>query len=151
MHARGGESVPADIRELARRVNIDLAAHTARALDARLIESADLILGAAREHRSSVIRMLPRASRKTFTVGEFTRLAELLASSAVTAGSDLARLSLAEIVERIAARRGYVEPVNDDIVDPMGQTRSIQAASLAQMVSLSSRLGMALSAIPPTS
>jgi hypothetical protein len=65
----------------------------------------------------------------------------------VAGGSDSARLSLAEIVGRAAARRGYVQPVDDDIIDPMGRSRSVQATSLAQMVSLSSRLGRALGAI----
>jgi protein-tyrosine phosphatase len=146
-HARAGEPVPVDIRELALRAHLDVAAHTARPLDAGLIESADLILGAAREHRSTVIRARPRASRTTFTVGEFVRLTESLVEGASLGSRDSISPppTVAELVAMAGARRGYIEPTDDDIVDPMGQTRSVQATSLDQMVSLSSRLGRALS------
>ena len=47
-----------------------------RALTAEMVEGADLILTATREHRSEVLDRHPGALRRTFTVREFAELVE---------------------------------------------------------------------------
>ncbi|THG30804.1 arsenate reductase/protein-tyrosine-phosphatase family protein [Naasia lichenicola] len=51
--------------------------HVARQIDRSTIASADLILTAASEHRSAVVRMDPRASRRTFTLNEAAGLSKI--------------------------------------------------------------------------
>jgi protein-tyrosine-phosphatase len=50
---------------------IDISNHQARPLTPRLIEEADLILTMTRNHRESVLRMVPKAKGKTFTLKEY--------------------------------------------------------------------------------
>src|SRR5579884_54277 len=89
----------------------------ARRLTAELVEAADLVLTAAREHRAAVVTLVPRAARKTFTIREFGRL-----TAAVDAlpGADPAARAAA-LAPAAAGRRGFIPPVDpadDDIPDP---------------------------------
>jgi protein-tyrosine phosphatase len=95
------------------------AAFRARELTAAMVEDADLVLVASREHRAAVVTLVPRAAGRTFTLREFGRLA---------CDVDAAELP-ADIVERgqalvaaAAARRGLVPvgPAGDDLSDPYG-------------------------------
>ena len=47
-----------------------------RALEAEMVDDADLILTATREHRSEVLSRHPNALRRTFTLREFAALVE---------------------------------------------------------------------------
>lgn len=53
---------------------IDPSGFVARTLTADLIDAADLILTAAREHRAAAVTLLPRAVARAFTIFEFGRL-----------------------------------------------------------------------------
>jgi protein-tyrosine phosphatase len=95
----------------------------AQALTPDLIEEADLVLGLAREHRAKVVMMSPRASARTVTLLEYSRLltgvgpADLPATSGGLAGR------LRAITELAFSRRGYVpidHPADDDVPDPYG-------------------------------
>lgn len=101
----------------------------ARALTRDLIADADLVVAMSREHRSDVVRMLPRASRSTFTLRELARLLESLVLDTDvgprtgTSTSDTLRSSVA----RVAARRGYADqpshPEDDDVIDPFRRSQ----------------------------
>jgi protein-tyrosine phosphatase len=47
-----------------------------RALQAQMVDDADLVLTATREHRSEVLSRHPNALRRTFTLREFAELVE---------------------------------------------------------------------------
>jgi protein-tyrosine phosphatase len=96
------------------------AAFRAREVTAEMVQSADLVLVASREHRGAVVTMVPRSAGRTFTMREFNRLAS---------GVDATALPSADVVERgrvlvaaAAARRGLVPigPEGDDLSDPYG-------------------------------
>ncbi|KQQ28376.1 MULTISPECIES: arsenate reductase/protein-tyrosine-phosphatase family protein [unclassified Frondihabitans] len=97
--------------------------HRARDLDVDMIRAADLILTATREHRAAAVSMLPRASRYTFTLAEFARLAAYAGESGELVASD-PRL----VVQAAAASRGIApppgDPADDDIEDPYGRSRA---------------------------
>jgi len=86
----------------------DGARFTARPLTEALVVGAGLILGLAREHRESAVRLAPLAMRRCFTLKEFVRLADERS---------------ADVVGGAAARRGTVaavRPAEDDVADPWG-------------------------------
>jgi protein-tyrosine phosphatase len=91
-----------------------------RRLSKEMIEEAVLVLTATREHRAEVLREVPTAMRRTFTLREFARL---VAHDDV----DEAPTSLTELVTRAAAMRGQVRVPHgyDDIGDPYGQNLDV--------------------------
>jgi protein-tyrosine phosphatase len=94
-------------------------AFRARELTTEMVESADLVLVASREHRAAVVTMVPRAVTRTFTLREFGRLA-----AGVDVGAlpfDVVARGLA-LVSAVAGRRGLVPagPEGDDLADPYG-------------------------------
>ncbi|WP_285037438.1 low molecular weight phosphatase family protein [Plantibacter sp. ME-Dv--P-095] len=104
--------MPAEVAEQSRRFGGDPSGHVPRQLDRDIVADADLILTATRAHRSDVARLLPRASRVTFTVPQFARLV-----AETEPATDLWAL-----VAEVAAERGLVPPPEipdaDDIEDP---------------------------------
>lgn len=91
----------------------------ARRLTARLVESADLVLGAAAEHREAAVRLSPvRALSRAFSLREFARLVR--AEDGAGALSPSARF--AALVQGAATRRGAdgADVVDDDVADPLG-------------------------------
>jgi protein-tyrosine phosphatase len=107
-----------------------------RDLTAEMLQEADLILTATREHRRLVVTSEPRAAARTLTLREFARLL-----GPVTPADIARRLTSDDPVERMTAvvaaalgQRGLV-PVgaaaDDDIADPYGRDRSayLRAAS----------------------
>lgn len=91
---------------------IACAEFRARRLDPAMIEAADLILTATREHRTAVVTMAPNALPKTFTIREFSRLTEHVGA-----------VDAEDLVAAAAGQRGrvWVPPDQDDIADPYGQ------------------------------
>jgi protein-tyrosine phosphatase len=115
--AQDGAAMDATAAGMSRAYGGVPEAHHATYLTEMLAESADLVLTAAREHRAAVVRLSPRASRRSFTLEQFARLAE---------ATDPAELSSAagpaDVVRLVASMRGMTVPPDDpdadDIVDP---------------------------------
>ncbi|AWB96154.1 low molecular weight phosphatase family protein [Agromyces badenianii] len=130
----------------------DASAHVARLLTEQFIAESDLVLGLAREHRRAVVELVPAATRHTFTLREFGRLAasvtdaDLDASVSPFAGPVEAGLSSAAriasnlkiAVQAAASLRGVVEPLESpddaDVIDPYGQPVAVYEESTAQLV-----------------
>lgn len=93
--------------------------HHSRLLDATMLRAADLVLTATREHRSAVVRLLPAAIGRTFTMLQFARLSGMVPP---LHGADPAELGRELVVEAKAARPLLqpVPPEEDDLPDPMG-------------------------------
>lgn len=62
--------------ELSREMGGAPTPHTARQLTPQMVAAADLVLCMSREHRSTTVRLWPRASRCTFLLTEFAGLLE---------------------------------------------------------------------------
>jgi protein-tyrosine phosphatase len=117
----GGPMAPHASRVLV-ELRGDPAGFSRRGLTADAISRADVVLCAAREHRSAVVTLVPRALRRTFTLREFARLL------AGVPPEEIARKSLADQIPALAqsanGRRRCVPPVVpalDDIDDPLGR------------------------------
>jgi protein-tyrosine phosphatase len=132
-----GQPVPAEAAEFVRTLGADPTGHAGRQITPEIIAQADLILVAAREHRSAIVTMLPRASRKTFTLREFARLAEggdgwttILPSDSPIGGA------LPGLIAELAARRGSllpVDPADDDVIDPYRRDQGVYAQAAQEL------------------
>src|SRR5690625_898724 len=69
-----GQSIQPPMEALLEARGVDPSGFTARAVDERMIDGADLILTATRSHRSDVVDRVPGAVRRTFTLREFARM-----------------------------------------------------------------------------
>ena len=86
------------------------------------VQAASLVLGAAREHRSAAVALVPSAQTRSFTLLQAARLASWLRSEGVTAPASLAPFDwLRWWVEELDAARGDAprgEAEDDDLPDP---------------------------------
>ena len=104
----GRPAHPLTVQALSQR-GIDAAAHVSQPLEAAMVRAADLVLTAAREHRTEVVRLDPDAVPRTFTLLEFARL---IAGGA--GGADRP-----ELVVAAAARSRSGADASDDVRDPV--------------------------------
>lgn len=102
----------ADAAAELRKLGGDPTNFRSKQLTAHDIETAGLILTAAREHRTFVLEQVPRALRRTYTILEFAHLLEHLESKPHPAGDPR------EIVIAAFAHRGDVTFDHYDIEDP---------------------------------
>jgi protein-tyrosine phosphatase len=104
--------------------------HISQDLTPKILEEADLVLTATLDHRSELARMLPKASKYSFTIDEFARLTSFL--SADPEFQDEFKKKPRETREQYLKRatheavllRGMV-PTNldpKDVVDPYGES-----------------------------
>lgn len=128
--------------------------HTARSLDRDLVEGADLIVGMAREHRSAVVRMVPRAHRRTFTLVELTRVVEGVAAGRLPIRpAPLADDQLAPFLHSVVEAAGVrgLAPMHErfglDIEDPYGRTPAVYRRVADVMADHVDRLTIALTAL----
>lgn len=88
-----------------------------RQLTPHLISGADLVLVMTREHRSRVVSQQPAALRRTFTLREFARVAQLAGDQV---SGDTVAVRLKRFLPVAARMRGLarVDVALDDISDP---------------------------------
>lgn len=116
--------------QLAER-GIDAEGFCARRLDAELVASADLVLGATRQHRAAAVTLFPRAAAWTFTLRELDRLLGPVGTGDLPSGTDERARAL---VKAAASQRGRVHPAraeDDDVLDPYGGPESGYAPTAA--------------------
>lgn len=129
-HATAGEPMdPVAVALLQELGGVPVGA-VARRLTAELVEEADLMLGAAREHRDAAVRLSPVwALRRAFTLREFARLVRAEDADGLTDPVD----RVAALVEGAAGRRGAAagpadEAGDDDVADPYGAGEQVARA-----------------------
>lgn len=114
-HAVVSHGVHGPMRDLLLADGLDPSAFQARQLTGRQIIGADLVLAATREHRSAVVREVPRALHRTFTVLELAAIVDEVGEQVLDAGDPVARIAAAARL-RATLRRG----AEDDVDDPYG-------------------------------
>lgn len=122
--ARPGRSLcPGAARWLGEAAGIEpVPEHESLTLEAGAVRDAALVLGAAREHRSAAVALVPSVQRRAFTLTQAARLATRLFVEGVSAPAGLAPADrLVWCVEELDAWRGDVprtDPRDDDLPDP---------------------------------
>ena len=130
--------MPEEAAHWSREYGGDPSFHVARQLTSDLIESSDLVIALAREHRSAVAKLLPRATRYTFTLRE---LARILSGTrrAVSVGDSSVSLpapgDFSSWVALASVQRGYfaAPPANDEVIDPYGREAWVYRESAEQI------------------
>jgi protein-tyrosine phosphatase len=98
----------------------EVAPHHSNDLTPAAINRADLVLTAARQHRSIVVSMVPAALGRTFTILQFARLCTQVAPITGDDPGELGR----QLVVQAKLARSSLQPVpveDDDLADPMGR------------------------------
>lgn len=100
--------------------------HRARQFEPAMAAAADLILAAERYHLDTVLKEVPSAMRRTFTIKELARIAPHLRPGPPD-----------RVIAEAAAARGLVpRPATadaDDVADPHGQPLSVNRATAAEL------------------
>ena len=138
---RGWDRQPIDPMAAAELQRLGHASATfrSRSIDSSLVESADLVLTATREHRSDVLAANPKALRRTFTLLEFATLSGL-----VDAGGPEALVSQAAQHRRLA-------PADVDVIDPYRRGPDVHRATADQIDAAVATIAQRLNALAPTS
>lgn len=117
----------------AARFGLDVREHRSRQLDRDIVDSADLIVGAERNHVAEVWALRHDALPRTFTYAEFAGLA-------ATAPARRPGEHLDRYVRRVAAAGGtreiravMAEPVVLDVADPVGRPSAEVLAVAAEL------------------
>lgn len=123
-HARIGEPIHPYSEQALQALGGDPQGFAARQVTAEMVDEADVVLTATRQHRAAVVGLLPKAVRKTFTLLEFGALAELVE---VDRGQAL--------LDEVCAVRGMLQAPGDalDLPDPYGGPRSMHDAITARI------------------
>lgn len=117
----GREMDPAAAGQLA-RLGAGSTHFRATRLTSDMVAEADLVLTATKDLRTDVLRLAPRAMRRTFTLAEF---------AAICAEPQEELLTLAAMVHWAATRRSLGADAID-IVDPYGESMAIHVRSADQ-------------------
>ncbi|MGW6130753.1 LCP family glycopolymer transferase [Cellulomonas sp. NPDC055163] len=128
--------LPAPLVEHLGSVGADAEPHEARELDRDLVRSADVVLTATREERAAVVRAVPSAIRRTFTLRELARVARALGPEVLPEGDVAERL--AALVAAAARHRTPTAPraaADDDVLDPYGRDEAAYDAAFRQVLS----------------
>lgn len=119
-----GSEMDPRVAQRLRELGLNSQGFVARQLTPEMARAADLILGATREHRSSIVRTEPSVLRRTYALADFSDLAGHLARSAavwperspLSSGSFVRRVSEAAVRGRGEVRARTREEA--EIVDP---------------------------------
>lgn len=133
--------------------------HRAQQLSRQLVENADLILTATRDHRGEVVSLSPAASRHTFTLAQFARIVGSSgalshnAPAPADAKPGFPRDTLRSFVSAAAASRGISPPpvraIDDDIEDPYRRSEKVyRRAGRAIDEAVATIVGGMVSAVP---
>jgi protein-tyrosine phosphatase len=140
--AKDGDTMPVQAQALSAYYGADPSGHEARYLVEQYADDAQLVFAMAREHRKAIVSLSPRATRYTFTIREFGRLAAGITDADLAEIAQLPRedvsARLRAAVALVASRRGQVEgatvPDDDDVVDPYRRSDETFMRSGQQLV-----------------
>lgn len=126
----------------------DPAGFVARKLSVELIDAADLILTATREHRATVVTMRPQTAIRTLTWREWSRLLEPVTPADVADPDPVERmhkLSVAAVGGR--GRVPLKQRREDDLTDPYGAPMEVYRA-VAQQIDVALKVPLDLLSAP---
>ena len=126
-----GSPIDPTMRELLGRRGIEATGSLACQVTVGMLESADLILTASTSHRAAVVRILPRAVRKTLTLKQLARYAPAILrfGGGTRTGAERVEWILAAVPQA----RALVPMGDDSIADPLGKSRRHYRVAIDQL------------------
>jgi protein-tyrosine phosphatase len=133
----GGSVATPEACEAVGELGADLSAHRSQAIDGGLVDSADIVIGLAREHAREAVVLRPDAVARVFTLKELVRRAE-------AAGPRQRGESLATYTARLGAGRNPADLLGrsreDDVSDPIGRPLDVYRKTAGELDDLIARL-----------
>ena len=139
-HALVGHQMPEAQLEIAGELGLENpGSHRGKQIALGHVVSADLILAMGREHRGAAVELTPKALRKTFTLRELARIAEVVPDEDLLVEDSRGPTNrLRAAVEAASLNRGVAlpaeNPEDNDVLDPFRRTQETYLASRAQLV-----------------
>ncbi len=133
-----GSPASAEAVEALSERGVDISSHLARRLGRRMIDSADLVVAMAAEHREGVARIAHSAGPRTFTLKELVRLLDDVRMPLRGATSEELLREAAELAN--TRRTGEQEALDEDIADPLGLSLPAYRATAWELNGLVERL-----------
>ncbi len=130
----GHPPIPESVDYLRRRTGVTLE-HRGTPLTPQLVHGSGVVLAMTERQRAEVVRLVPGALRRVFTLRQFVRLSPHLPDGAAYQGVD----ELAEAVARCRALAGPPLEGEDDITDPYGGAPELYEHSFALIARATSR------------
>jgi len=100
-----GDSMDPHVQRQLEALGVTATDHVARQVTADLIESADLVITAERDQRSTVVGLVPAAVRRTFTLKELAALGERVGRNRLGGTGVDAATRLRELVRQAPLER----------------------------------------------
>jgi low molecular weight protein-tyrosine phosphatase len=122
---------------------LDISGHRARRLTMGMVQSADLIVGMAAEHREAAERLAQQAGSRAFTLKELVALLELADREPAMGSPDEQLLAAVQAAEAERGR-GRLDLMDEDVADPLGLGIESYRAVAWELEDLSRRLVEAL-------
>jgi len=121
-----------DAVDAMRRRGLDVSAHRSSATTASLVDGADVILTAERDHVVKIAALSPEAFRRAMTLPEFLSCAADALGDPDSAIGDAGGHAVRRWIEQLTASRRAVEYLRDripEVADPTGSTpKAFEAA-----------------------
>jgi protein-tyrosine phosphatase len=140
-----GDGIPDPGLRLLAGAGIDGTSHHARQLTPALVQESDLILAMAREHRRTIVELVPAATRRTFTVRELARVVEHVDDFVAEGEYANAAARMRAAVLYAAGRRGLVpqpaDPEELDVTDPYRRSDETYQLSYSQVEPAATAVG----------
>lgn len=127
-----GEPIDPPVASFLGEQGADVSGFASRQLTEALVREADLVVALTREHRAAVIRMVPGAVRRTFTLLEFARVLAWADHAGVPTDQTPGD-RLREMIPLVVAGRALTplgDESSDDVPDPYGRGAAAYEASL---------------------
>ena len=103
-----------------REQGIDISGYAARRMNRRLIESVDVIVGMASEHRDAARRLAPSASGRIFTLKELVHLLGVADPPPEASTPEQRLRGWVEQADAVRRAQPDLELTDEDIADPLG-------------------------------
>lgn len=141
-----GYPMPAIQQEIAMKLGVRVPEkHRAQQLTPQDVECADLILTMERQHRSEVVHLAPRAFRRTFTMRELAKIADLTPDDDLSFDVDENLVDrLKKLIKVAAMNRGLALPLTSpeaqEVIDPYRRNRQAYLQSRDQVAAALRRI-----------
>lgn len=134
-----GHPMPDPSIEIASRLGLEHPEqHRGQLLTKELVEESDLVITMAREHRSRVVRLFPRANRYTYTLVQLARIAAAISDDELEESVSGRRAIERAALRTLSELRGSA-PIPEsqeelDILDPYRREMEVYEQSSAAIV-----------------
>ena len=109
----------------------------ARQLTPPMLRQSDLLIGMSSAHRTAAVTLAPPVVQRAFVLGELARMLARIDTEAITAEVGMSKGAAERLSALVTLARRQRTPgldLEDDVVDPIGQSDEVYARSFQQIL-----------------